>query len=572
MSIAIGYMRYSSAAQGSGSTIARQRDRIQKWVDEQRKDGKFYEVRWYEDRGVSGWDGSNRNAGALGHLINDINSGMYPAETPIIVESVDRITRAGIQETQRILSELTIKGLVVHALLDRQTVSYADLDTLQGVVTVVAYAEKSRAESDLKSERVRAAAKKRHEAARRGEKLMAGHLPGWIYVSDTDGKMKVDPVKKKIVENIYRMRLNGMTFQAIANAMNDEAVPILNERRGAKEWLANSVRTLLRNRSVIGYLPPSKVNKDYGEIEGYFPKAISDKLFYDVQEMNVPAKRGLDRTRPDYPESVYLFKKLIRCKYCLGNVFPNGAKPGYWGRIRCMGHHNKTCQAPPLPRYDLEYNLVTRLFPLLGQMDITAENDPTSELKARIDHLKRQADNLIADLGEANASTRKLVMQQLNKVTEEQDGLEKQLVSVQASKEASAESKLSGLDFNDYQDRLRLQVSVKRVVESILLDSLFDKVHVKLHNGNVLYGFPIYGNNDESITLQKAIQNSPEASEEFKELFGISGGLSTVYVVSGVSQTIPDYDAMGYPPADESDETASGNGYTPEELLRRQKS
>lgn len=84
MSDCIGYLRYSSEVQGSGSSVQRQRGLINAWVSEQReRHGKDYTVVWYQDLGISGWDGSNRDKGALGRLIGDIEAGVFPPDTPM---------------------------------------------------------------------------------------------------------------------------------------------------------------------------------------------------------------------------------------------------------------------------------------------------------------------------------------------------------------------------------------------------------------------------------------------------------------------------------------------------------
>lgn len=544
MSIALAYLRFSSLQmQGKGSSISRQKDMVTKWTEEQKLlTGKNYdEVSYYIDRGKSAYDGTNLREGNLGKLIEEVQRGMFPEGTPIVCESLDRLTRQGVQHIQQILTQLTRTGCVVHTLSDRQVISKDTLESLGGIVTIVAVADRAREESETKAKRVRDSKLRNYKAAREGKKLMTKHFPGWIYLNESTGKLCVDPEKQKVVTRIYKLRLEGHTFQSIANIMNDSGVPVLNASKGAKHWLPNSIRTLLMNKSVIGYSSPSKVNPLIEEIPGYFPPCISETLFNDVQDTHVPAKRG-KKTRPEYAEAVNLFKGLTVCKYCKGNVFPNGAKPGYWGRLRCMGHHNKTCEAPPIGRYAFEHSLVTRMFPLLKFFDTTKQEDPSAAIRSKIGHLQTGIDNLynmVRDMGYTPEIGKRI------KASEnEKEGLERQLIAIKKNIDSSTEENMSQLNFDNYNDRLTMQRILSRTIERVVVDSFNERAHIKLLNGNVLYGFPLYGDSDASLTLQKALSGTDD--ELFAEL-GMEKPLHTIYMVTGAKSQQPyDYDAVYY--------------------------
>jgi len=530
MCVALGYMRYSSKMQGGGSTLHRQKSLINKWVEDQKVyHGKTYEVQFYTDKGLSGWTGKNLLSGALGRLIEEVEAGGYPEGTPIILESIDRLSRQGHEEAAAILRRLTSTGCVVYSILDRQIIHRADLKTMIGAMQVIAVAERGREESEIKSERVSASKARNHELARQGKKLVTKHLPGWLYL-DKKGQLQIDPEKQKVVKSVFEMRLAGRTYQAIADHMNDRQVPVLNASKGAKHWLPNSVRTLLHNRSTIGSLAASRVNPLLTEIEGYFPAAITNDLFYAVNDTSVPAVRSKDKKdKPQYPETVYLFKKLVKCRYCGENVFPNGAKPGYWGRLRCMGHHTKTCEAPPISRYYFEHNLVTRMFPLLKSMVVTSVENPVAVLQAKIDYLENSINNLMDQMeGATSSAAKKRLGQRMDKLADEQEELQRQIVTTRRKMEVRTENTLSNLSFDSYTDRLKMQLIISRNVERIVLDTLFDKVHVKLVNGNALMNFPLFCDVDASHILV-AVKDKPSIPDEVEELLGIVGTLPTIF-------------------------------------------
>lgn len=191
MCVAIGYMRYSSKLQGAGSTIHRQKSLINKWVEDQKTHhGKVYEVKLYTDKGLSGWTGENLLAGALGRLIEEVEAGGYPEGTPIILESIDRLSRQGHEEATAILRRLTSTGCVVHSILDRQVIQRSDLKTFIGAMQIIAVAERGREESDIKSERVSSSKERNYELAKLGKKLVTRNLPGWIYL-DQKGRCRL---------------------------------------------------------------------------------------------------------------------------------------------------------------------------------------------------------------------------------------------------------------------------------------------------------------------------------------------------------------------------------------------
>lgn len=540
MCVALAYLRYSSQQmQGKGSSIARQKELVTKWADEQKRlTGKHYdEILYYIDRGKSAFDGTNINEGNLGTLIEDVKRGGFPEGTPICVESLDRLTRQGVQHIQQILTQLTSTGCVVYTLTDRQVITAKSLNTLGGIVAIVAVADRAREESETKSKRVSDSKIRNYQAALEGKKIMTRHLPGWIYINESTGEMCVDPDKQKVVENIYKLRLEGHTYQNITNIMNDSGTPVLNSARGAKHWLMNSVRALLMNKSVIGYSSPSKVNPLIEEIPDYFPRCISDTLFYDVQQTHVPSKRGKKKTDKTYPESVNLFKGLAFCKYCGCRIFPNGAKPGYWGRVRCFGHHNKTCEAPPIGRYNFEHSLVTNMFPLLKFFDTTKQEDPSATILSKIRHLENRIANfyeMVGDMGYNPA-----LGKQIKDATEEKEKLERQLVAIRKSVNSATEENIAQLDFEDYKDRLIIQRVLSRTIERIVVDSFSERAHVRLQNGNVLYGFPLYGDKDVSLTLQKAVEGTDD--ELYAEL-GLEQPLTTIYMVNSYQVQVDDRD------------------------------
>lgn len=93
-----------------------------------------------------------------------------------------------------------------------------------------------------------------------------------------------------------------------------------------------------------------------------------------------------------------------------------------------------------------------------------------------------------------------------------------------------------------------MQLIIARNVDKIVVDTLYDKCHVRLHNGNALMNFPLYADNDVSYTLSRAMQHDTEIDE----LLGLPDFTPTIYNVRQPKDQPPiDDDALGWPESDE---------------------
>jgi hypothetical protein len=133
------------------------------------------------------------------------------------------------------------------------------------------------------------------------------------------------------------------------------------------------------------------------------------------------------------------------------------------------------------------------MFPLLKSMDVSTEENPVAVLQAKIDHLTNILEGYYDNLEEIpreDKPRRKSINERISKRANEKEEYERQLVVVRRKMEVRTENTLSDLNYDDYSDRLKMQLVISRNIERIVLDSLFDKVHIKLVNGNALMDFP----------------------------------------------------------------------------------
>lgn len=90
--IAISYARFSSAGQAEGSSLSRQIERAEAYAAA--NDLVIDHALSFRDLGVSAWDRSNIEKGALGLFLRAITEGKVPKGSTLIVELFDRLSRA----------------------------------------------------------------------------------------------------------------------------------------------------------------------------------------------------------------------------------------------------------------------------------------------------------------------------------------------------------------------------------------------------------------------------------------------------------------------------------------------
>lgn len=170
------------------------------------------------------------------------------------------------------------------------------------------------------------------------------------------------------------------------------------------------------------------------------------------------------------------------------------------------------------------------MFPLLKSMDVSTEENPVAVLQAKMDHLTNILEGYYDDLEEIPREykpRRKSINERISKRANEKEEYERQLVVVRRKMEVITENTLSDLNYDDYSDRLKMQLVISRNIERIVLDSLFDKVYIKLVNGNALMNFPLCGDVDGSRLVITAKENT--GITDVERGLGLDDAMPTVY-------------------------------------------
>ena len=178
-------------------------------------------------------------------------------------------------------------------------------------------------------------------------------------------KQVINPDEAKIVVWIFEAYAAGMSYSAIAVALNQRGVPTATGTRGKRQarWCKSAVREMLANRRYLGETIWGKTRQDRDPRNGKmvaFPvpetdwdrmtmpelRIILDELFDQVQRQREIRSRSLGvkrvggMTRTEASRK-YLFSGLLRCGQCGGNMIIVTTNPARYG---CASHREgKTC-------------------------------------------------------------------------------------------------------------------------------------------------------------------------------------------------------------------------------------
>jgi len=252
-----------------------------------------------QDLATSAYQSKNATEGNLGLFLLALSEGLVERGSVLVVESLDRLSRAQVMTALRLLSSILEAGVKVVTLADGyeytfESVNRNPFDLMYSIMVM----SRSHDESLSKSIRVRAAKVKRRERIISGElKSAPGYRPRWI--DRVKGVFVLNPVRAASIKRIVQMAIDGMGIDSICRTINAEHVPTLG---GGKKWGASSIQHLFNARTLIGEYQPMTVSvtgerTTVGEpVLNYYPALITRDT-WDKLQAAVNSRRGLYKGR-----------------------------------------------------------------------------------------------------------------------------------------------------------------------------------------------------------------------------------------------------------------------------------
>jgi DNA invertase Pin-like site-specific DNA recombinase len=264
------YIRFSTIEQEKGHSLSRQLSYAKKIAEER---GLFLDENLtMKDLGFSAYHKTNITRGALGGFLAAVEQGRVPAGSILVIESLDRISRAAPLESQGIIAQIINADITVITAADgkeynKLTIKNNPMDLVYIILVLI----RANEESETKSKRVRAAIMKQIEdwqAGKRGFRVKCGKAPQWVRWCDNQCRFVFNPREKAIMLRKIELFRQGYGGLRIAELLNGEFGVGTVHHTGA-----NVYKEVIR-RSLVGELHVKVDNTDY-VLEDYYPALLS---------------------------------------------------------------------------------------------------------------------------------------------------------------------------------------------------------------------------------------------------------------------------------------------------------
>lgn len=334
------YLRFSDPRQAAGSSAARQLDYAQRWATE--RGLQLDTALTLRDEGLSAYHQAHVTRGALGVFLAAIEAGQVAAGSVLIVEGLDRLSRAEPIQAQGQLAQIINAGVTVVTASDGREYNRARLkaqpmDLVYSLLVMI----RAHEESDTKSKRVRAAIRRQCQqwvaGTYRGQ-VRVGTDPAWVaWVGD---RFDLIPDRAEAVRLAIARFRRGDGAYRIARAMSERGLDMVG---------SNIYRTL-RVPALRG-CKRLTVEGEQFDLEEYYPRLLSDDEFSELQHLL--GQRGRRRGRGEIP-GIVTGLGITCCGYCGAAIVgqnstsrrrPDGVLLDGHRRLRCTGEcHGPGCK------------------------------------------------------------------------------------------------------------------------------------------------------------------------------------------------------------------------------------
>jgi len=310
---AYSYIRFSSAKQQRGDSVARQTLLSENYAAKHNLELDT-ELNM-SDLGISAYDRSNLKKGALGEFLRLVEEGQIPWGSYLLVESLDRLSRDKVMDALSIFTDILKAGIIIVTLSDEQVYSYEKSnENWASLIVSIAIMSRANEESATKSRRIRSS----WDAKRQNitNKRLTSRCPYWLKPSEGDQGFEFIPERVEVVKRIFQMSKDGMGNATIVKRLNGEKVPPFSKKTDG--WQNSYVQKVLSSPAIYGEFKPSLqrdgVMTACDSIEDYYPALMSKEDWLLVSSI-----RNGRKTRGGVGKGKHLsnlFSGLLKCGYC----------------------------------------------------------------------------------------------------------------------------------------------------------------------------------------------------------------------------------------------------------------
>lgn len=356
------YLRFSDSRQAAGSSADRQAEYARRWAAEHGI--VLDEALSMRDEGLSAYHQRHVARGALGAFLVAIDAGRIAPGSVLIVEGLDRLSRAEPIQAQAQLAQIITAGIsVVTAsdgkVYDRERLRQQPMDLVYSLLVMI----RAHEESDTKSKRVRAAIRGKCESWQAGTwrgRIRLGSDPAWVRW--TGEAWEVIPERAEAVRAAVAMFLRGEGSVRIRRRLD-----ALGLRLTERQTSATNLYKVFRLRALVGERS-FDVGGEAFTLADYYPALMSEAAFDELQRALGQRERRIGRSAI---AGNVTGLDVLKCGYCgaavgsqnlVGRAKADGALADSYRRLVCAAHRygercpvGGSCSAVPVERALLSY-------------------------------------------------------------------------------------------------------------------------------------------------------------------------------------------------------------------------
>ena len=314
---AYSYIRFSTPEQVKGDSLRRQTELSALYALEHNLDLddtlKFY------DPGVSAFNKSNlSNGGQLRAFLDAIDQRVVLPGSFLLVESLDRISRAEILDALEIFTGILNRGITIVTLADNMAYSKDKANrNFTDLIISITIMSRAHEESLTKSKRLKAAWDTKRKNL--NERKLTRRCPSWMKLNESRSAYELIPEKIAIIRQIIDQMMSGMGKGSIAKKFNQQGIHSIGIQNENQTWYPSYITNIVSSRALIGEFQPMHVVKGKrvpagDPISNYFPSAITDEEFAILQQLIKERGQKSGGNRGKYFSN--LFTGFVKCGYC----------------------------------------------------------------------------------------------------------------------------------------------------------------------------------------------------------------------------------------------------------------
>nr|WP_090935998.1 recombinase family protein [Azotobacter beijerinckii] len=404
------YLRFSDPRQATGSSADRQLQYAQTWAAA--RGFELDETLSLRDEGLSAYHQKHVKQGALGVFLLAVDEGRIPAGSVLIVEGLDRLSRAEPIQAQAQLAQIINAGITVVTASDGREYNRAGLkaqpmDLVYSLLVMI----RAHEESDTKSKRVKASIRRQCEGWKAGTYrglIRNGKDPQWVRW--TGEAWELIPERVEAVREALDLYRKGIGAGRAAKLMFADGHVL-------SDWgiSGQQIYRLVRLPALRGAKRISVDGEDY-LLDEYYPRVLSDAEFDELQLL--AGQRYRRRGAGEIP-GIVTGVGLAQCGYCgtalvaqniMNRRRADGTLADGHRRLQCTSYSKNggctaggSCSVVPIERALLAYCADQMNLQRLHQAPADGQDlrQPLAEARKQVEDIERQlakiTDALLAD-------------------------------------------------------------------------------------------------------------------------------------------------------------------------------